>query len=191
MPSFALLLPTWLDLAGWAGVALASLAMCGIGRLVTGAARPESALLAGWGVCVLVLTGWGIATPVSMRIPALVLLFIGLGALLWPRARLARPIGASRAHHRAGAAAARDHGQRAAGLPDTWLNLVPNAAYLTITTSSPPIRGRRRIPHRRRALQHAARELLSGRLLPNFPASAMIDFNLVLQLAAGRCSRAS
>ena len=58
MPALVLLLPSWLDLAGWAGVALASLAMCGIGRLVTwGRAAPESALLAGWGVVVLVLTG--------------------------------------------------------------------------------------------------------------------------------------
>src|SRR6185437_9387884 len=89
MPAVALFLPSWLDLAGWAGVAFASLALCGIGRLVTrGRAAAESALLAGWGVCVLVLTGWGIATPVSMYVPALALLVIGLGALLWPRTGL-------------------------------------------------------------------------------------------------------
>ena len=188
MPALALLLPSWLDLAGWAGVALASLAMCGIGRLVSmGRAHPESALLAGWGVCVLVLTGWGVATPASMGVPALVLLGIGLAALLWPRARLsvsnwcvlarvlvlALPLLVIMASARP-------------SLPDTWLNLLPNAAYLYDhgffpADARPPaysfIAG---APYDMQLASYMA-----GLLLPNFPASALIDFNIVLQLAAG------
>jgi hypothetical protein len=188
MPSFALLLPTWLDLAGWAGVALASLAMCGIGRLVTGGrALPESALLAGWGVCVLLLTGWGIATPVSMRIPALALLFIGLGALLWPRVRLALPDWCvfARIIVLALPLLAIMVSARPA-LPDTWLNLLPNAVYLYDHNFFPA--DARPAAHSFIAGAPYNMQLasyLSGLLLPNFPASAMIDFNIVLQLAAG------
>jgi hypothetical protein len=188
MPTLALLLPSWLDLAGWAGVALASLALCGIGRLLTtGRAAPESALLAGWGVCVLVLTGWGIATPVSMDVPALALLLIGLGAHLWPRTRL------SAAHWCVLArvvvlalpllvivASARP------SLPDTWLNLLPNAVYLYDHGFFPA--DARPAAHSFIAGAPYNMQLASymaGLLLPNFPASAMIDFNLVLQLAAG------
>jgi hypothetical protein len=188
MPALALLLPSWLDLAGWAGVALASLAMCGIGRLVTqGRAPPESALLAGWGVCVLVLTGWGIATPASMRAPALLLLAIGLAALLWPRARLGAANWCVLARALVLAlplllimASARP------SLPDTWLNLLPNAVYLYDhgffpADARPPaysfIAG---APY---DMQLAS--FMAGLLLPNFPASAMIDFNIVLQLGAG------
>lgn len=188
MPAFALLLPSWLDLAGWAGVALASLAMCGIGRLVSGGrALPESALLAGWGVCVLVLTGWGIATPASMHIPALVLLIIGLVALLWPRVWLGAPAWCMLARVALLAlpllaimVSARP------SLPDTWLNLLPNAVYLY---------DRNFFPADARPAAHSfiagapynmqLASYMAGLLLPDFPASAMIDFNVVLQLAAG------
>ena len=122
--------------------------MCGIGRLTTrGHAAPESALLAGRGVCVLLLTGWGIATPLSMYVPALALLVTGLGALLWPQARLrardwcvlarivvlALPLLAIMASARP-------------SLPDTWLNLLPNAVYLYDHGFFPAMRGRRRTP---------------------------------------------
>ena len=187
MPSLALLLPSGLDLAAWAGVALASLAMCGIGRLVTrGRAAPESALVAGWGVCVLALTGWGIATPVSMCVPALALLIIGLGALLWRRALLGASNWCALGRIVVVAlplliimASARP------SLPDTWLNLVPNAAYLYDHGFFPAdvrpaahsfIAG---APYNMQLASYMA-----GVLLPNFPASAMIDFNIVLQLAA-------
>jgi hypothetical protein len=188
MPALALLVPSWLDLAGWAGVALASLAMCGIGRLVTrGRAAPESALLAGWGVCVLVLTGWGIVTAASMDVPALALLLIGLGALLLPRLRLgaldwrtlarvvvlALPLLVIMASARP-------------SMPDTWLNLLPNAVYLYDHGFFPA--DARPAAHSFIAGAPYNMQLASymaGLLLPNFPASAMIDFNIVLQLAAG------
>ena len=188
MPALALLLPSWLDLAGWAGVVLASLAMCGIGRLATmGRAHPESALLAGWGVCVLVLTGWGIATPASMHVPALALLVVGLAALLWPRARLSAATWCMLARILVLAlpllvimASARP------SLPDTWLNLLPNAVYLYDHGFFPA--DARPAAHSFIAGAPYDMQLASymaGLLLPNFPASAMIDFNIVLQLAAG------
>ncbi|HEV8015442.1 MAG TPA: hypothetical protein VGP48_07895, partial [Stellaceae bacterium] len=188
MPPLALLLPSWLDLAGWAGVALASLAMIGVGRWATaGRALPESALLAGWGACVLVLTAWGLATTASLRIPAMTLLALGLVAHFWPRLRLGRE--EWRAIGRvvvlalpllAVMASARP------SLPDTWLNLLPNAAYLYDhgffpADARPPshsfIAG---APYN---MQLAS--LLAGLVTPGFPPSAMIAFNLVLQLAAG------
>jgi hypothetical protein len=188
MPSFALLLPSWLDLAGWAGVVLASLAMCGIGRLVTGGrALPESALLAGWGVCVLLLTGWGIATPASLRIPALALLAVGLVALLLPRVRLGLAAWCTLARVALLAlplllimVSARP------ALPDTWLNLLPNAVYLYDHNFFPA--DARPAAHSFIAGAPYNMQLASymaGLLLPDFPGSAMIDFNIVLQLAAG------
>jgi hypothetical protein len=188
MPSLTLLMPSWLDVAGWAGVVLASLALCGVGRLVTGGrAQPESALLAGWGVCVLLLTGWGIATPLSMRIPALALLAIGLVALLLPRMRLGAPAWCTFARIVVLAlpllaimVSARP------ALPDTWLNLLPNAVYLYDHNFFPAdarpdahsfIAG---APYNMQLVSYMA-----GLLLPDFPASAMIDFNIVLLLAAG------
>ncbi|HVA11818.1 MAG TPA: hypothetical protein VNF99_01080 [Stellaceae bacterium] len=188
MPALALLVPSWLDLAGWAGVILASLAMIGVGRLATGGrATPEAALIAGWGGCVLVLTAWGIATAASLRVPGLALMALGLVAQLWPRLRLGgrdwRALGRVAALALpllAIMASARP------SLPDTWLNLLPNAAYLYDhgffpADARPPaysfIAG---APYN---MQLAS--LMAGLVLPNFPASAMIDFNLVLQLAAG------
>jgi hypothetical protein len=188
MPALALLLPSWLDLAGWAGVIVASLAMTGLGRLVTaGRAAPESSLLAGWGIAALVLTFWGIVTPTSLRVPAIALLLLGCGAALWPPLRLEREDW--RALGRVAVlalpllvimASARP------SLPDTWLNLLPNAAYLYDhgffpADGRPPahsfIAG---APYNMQIVSY-----LAGLLLPSFPASAMIDFNLVLQLAAG------
>lgn len=188
MPPLALLLPSGLDLAGWAGVIFASLAMIGLGRLATaGRATPESALLAGWGACVLVLTVWGLVTAASLRIPGVVLAALGFLALAWPRLRLSRdewraigrivtlavPVLAIMASARP-------------SLPDTWLNLLPNAAYLYDhgffpADARPPahsfIAG---APYN---MQLAS--FLAGLVTPGFPASAMIDFNVVLLLAAG------
>ncbi|HWE76512.1 MAG TPA: hypothetical protein VG328_25335 [Stellaceae bacterium] len=167
---------------------MASIAMCGIGRLITGGrALPESALLAGWGVCVLVLTGSGVATPESMRPPALALLVIGLIALVLPRLRLGLSQWCTLARVALLAlplllimVSARP------ALPDTWLNLLPNAAYLYDhnffpSDARPPahsfIAG---APYNMQLVSYMA-----GMLLPDFPASAMIDFNIVLLLAAG------
>lgn len=188
MPPLALLVPSWLDLAGWAGVIFASFAMTGIGRLAAGKrAHPESALIAGWGACVLVLTGWGLATEASFGIPAVALAALGVFAQLSPRWRLGRAEWRTIGRIAALAlplllvmASARP------SLPDTWLNLLPNAAYIYAhgffpADARPPahsfIAG---APYN---MQLAA--YLAGLVTPGFPPSAMIDFNIVLQLAAG------
>lgn len=180
MPPLALLVPSSLDLAGWAGVIFATLAMTGLGRILTlGRAPPESALIAGWGACVLALTLLGVVLPIDLRIPAIVLAVIGLIGLIGVDARaplrvvlLALPLLALLASARP-------------SLPDTWLNLLPNAAYLHDhgffpADARPPAHSLLAgAPYNMQLASY-----LAGLFLPNFPASAMIDFNLVLQLAA-------
>ncbi len=187
MIPFALLIPSGADLAGWAGVLFASLAFIGFGRLLTAGRVPvEAALIAGWGGAVLVLTFWGIVTLVNLRIPGALLSAFGLGALLLPRTRLsgedwralgrvvllALPLLAVMASARP-------------SLADTWLNLLPNAAYIYDhgffpADARPPaysfIAG---APYN---MQLAG--FVAGLVTTDFPASAMIGFNLVLLLAA-------
>lgn len=187
MAPIGLYLPSWFDLAGWAGVVFASVALMGLGRLLTaGRATPEAALIGGWGGAVVILTLWGIATPATLRLPALVLAALGILSHVLPGLRL------SKTEWRAVTrilllaspllvvmASARP------SLPDTWLNLLPNAAYIydhgffpadTRPAAHSFIAG---APYN---LQLAA--FIAGLVTPGFPVSAMIDLNLVLQLAA-------
>ena len=108
------------------------MAFIGVGRLLSaGRAAPEAALIAGWGGACLLLTLWGIATVASLRWPAAIIVLIGLCGLAAPRFRL--EAAAWRGMLRMGVVAlpllaimvsARP------SLPDTFLNLLPNAAYL-------------------------------------------------------------
>lgn len=183
----ALLIPSWLDFAGWAGVLFATLVLIGFGRLLTaGRAAPEAALVVGWGGAALVLTLWGVASMIPLRLPAIAIAALGGCALVWPRLRLgsgewrvlwrvavlALPLAAVLASARP-------------SLPDTFLNLLPNAAYLYDhqffpADARPPahsfIAG---APYN---LQLAA--LIAALVTPGFPPNAMIGLNLVLQLAA-------
>lgn len=188
MPPLALLAPSSLDLAGWGGVIFASLVMTGIGRLATGGrATPESALIAGWGACVLVLTAWGLVTTASLRVPAIALAALGLIAQVWPGYRLGRDEwrGIARVALLALPLIALMASARPS-LADTWLNLLPNAAYLYDHGFFPA------------DLRPAAHSFIAGApynmqlasfiaslVTPGFPANAMIAFNIVLQLAAG------
>ncbi|HXY98734.1 MAG TPA: hypothetical protein VEI03_01950 [Stellaceae bacterium] len=127
-----LLIPSGGELAGWGGVLAATLLFIGIGRLATaGRAAPETALVAGWGGACLLLTLWGVATSASLLFPAAAVLLLGLAGCLLPG--LALPAPAWRGMGRilavslpllAVMASARP------SLPDTFLNLLPNAAYL-------------------------------------------------------------
>jgi hypothetical protein len=184
----ALLIPTWLDLAGWAGVLAASAALVGLGRALTaGRAAPEAALVAGWGGAALVLTLWGVATPSSLRYPGAAILAAGTIGLAAPRARLSRAAWRSLLRIAVVAlplvavmASARPSG------PDTFLNLLPNAAYLYDhaafpADARPPAHSY--LPAAPYNLQLAA--FLASLLAPDFPANALIAFNLVLWLAAG------
>ncbi len=188
MPPIELLIPSWLDLAGWMGAFFACLVLIGLGRLLSGGrATPEAALIGGWGAAVSVLTLWGVATPASLRLPVIALAALGLSSFVMPRVRLGRA--EWRAVMRvvvlalpllAVMASARP------SLPDTWLNLLPNAAYLYDhgffpADARPPaysfIAG---APYN---MQLAA--FIAGLVTPGFPPAAMIDLNLLFLLAAG------
>ncbi|MGH7034426.1 MAG: hypothetical protein ACREFL_11905, partial [Stellaceae bacterium] len=187
IPPLGLFVPTALDLAGWFGAVFACLVFIGLGRLATGGrAAPEAALVGGWGAGAFVLTLWGLATQTSLRYPALGLAALGVAALLAPRLRLTRhdwsalgrvivlalPLLAVMASTRP-------------SLPDTWLNLLPNAAYLYDHGFFPAdlrpdahsfIAG---APYN---MQLAA--FIASLVTPGFPPAAMIDLNLLFQLAA-------
>ena len=120
------------DLVGLAQIALAFLAMGLVGRLVGGRhAEFETDALAGWGLLSALLTLWGVATALSLRIPATGFLVAAALVLLWPA-------------RRPGAGAWAELGRLAVlALPilaimatiqpsqsDIFMNLMPNAAYL-------------------------------------------------------------
>ncbi len=180
-----LLIPDWPELAGWCGVFAASLVFIGLGRLLSGGrATPEAALIAGWGATCLVLTLWGLGR-LGLALPAVVLALAGVAGLLLPTSRLrrndwrdvARLIGVS-VPLLAVMASARP------SLPDTFLNLLPNAAYLFDhgvfpADSAPPSHSL--LPGAPYNLQLAA--FMAALITRHFPMSAMIDLNIVLQLA--------
>jgi hypothetical protein len=127
------ILPSHLaDLTGLAQIGFALLAMGLVGRLAGGTrTEPEVDVLAGWGLLSLLLTLWGVATTLSLRIPAIGFALAAAAVLAWP---------ARRPH----LADWREIGRLLAlGLPilaimatiqpsqsDIFLNLMPNAAYL-------------------------------------------------------------
>jgi hypothetical protein len=185
-PPIGLFVPSWLDLAGWAGALFAGIAFIGLGRLFTlGRATPEAALIAGWGAAAMVLTLWGVATPASLRWPASALAAIGILAHALPGIRLGRA--EWRAIARIGVLALPLFAVMASArpsLPDTWLNLLPNAAYIYDHGFFPA--DARPVAHSFIAgapynLQLAA--LIASLVTPGFPPGAMIALNLILQLA--------
>jgi hypothetical protein len=181
-----LLIPSWAELAGWGGVLVMTLLFMGCGRLFTaGRAAPEASLIAGWGGACLLLTLWGVATAASMAIPAVLVMATGAIGCLLPRTALARADWRGMGRMLAVSlpllllmASARP------SLPDTFLNLLPNAAYLWDhgffpADSRPPsyslLPG---APYNMQLVGYLV-SLLTGRLALN----AMIGFNIVLQLA--------
>ena len=125
-------LPNAHELSGVAGLAATLLLFLALGSAATPRRTlPEFQFTAGWGVACLVLTAWGVLTPWSLRWPAAAL---GLAAVAW----LARPgwrerLGAWAALMRMLALTAPFWLLMLSVWPsqiDTWLNLLPNAAYL-------------------------------------------------------------
>ena len=179
-----LLIPSWADLAGWAGVLVAALVFIGIGRLVPDArATPETALVAGWGGACLLLTLWGVAA--SLLVPAVVVVVLGaLGHALPGRAL---PAAAWRATGYILAVALPLLAVMASArpsLPDTFLNLLPNAAYLYDHGGFPAddrAPSYSLLPGAPYNLQLVA--YLAALIAQRFAANAMIAFNIVLQLA--------
>lgn len=184
----ALLVPSAVDLTGWGGVGFAALIFIGLGRALSGGrAPPEVALVAGWGIACLVLTAWGVALPLSLRGPAIALTVLGALALILRTTRLGgddwralgRVLVLSLPLLMAMASARPSE-------PDTFLNLLPNAAYL-YDHGAFPAAGR---PDAHSLLPAAPYNLqlagfVAGLVTPQFPANALIGFNIVLQLAAG------
>ena len=184
----ALLVPSIAELAGWAATAFAVLTFIGLGRLLSrGKTLPEFALVVGWGIACWVLTLWGVALPFTLRVPAIVLALGGVVGLIRPQSRLMaadwRAIGrvvVLALPLLAVLASARP------SQPDTFLNLLPNAAYLydhgVFPAAGRPL-AHSLLPAAPYNLQFVA--LIAGLVSSQFPVVALIAFNVALQLAVG------
>ena len=180
-------LPNLHNLAGAAGLAVTLLLFLALGGLTTARReRPEIALVAGWGLGCLVLTVWAAITPASLRIPLAALVAIALACALRPAWR--QRIGPLRD---AGRLLALSLPLWLVMLParpsqvDTWLNLLPNAAYLFTydmlpTALRPPSYSFLPVaPYNTQFAAYAASVLSGG-----FADSAMALFSIALQCAA-------
>jgi hypothetical protein len=125
-------LPSAHELAGAAGMAATLLLFLALGCAATPRRTlPEIQLLAGWGIACFAFTAWGVLTPWSLRWPAAGLGVTGVAWLLHPgwRERL-------RGWHGLGRILVLTIPLWLLMLSvwpsqiDTWLNLLPNAAYL-------------------------------------------------------------
>ncbi len=176
-------IPDLPDLIGLAGLFIVLAMFVAIGALIAGRQVPEASLVAGWGLTAIVLTVWGALTPASMRIPLAGLALVALAGLALPAVRRWDGVGR----------------MAVLTLPfwlvmlpawpsqvDTWLNLLPNAAYLFDHDMLPrqdrppswsfiPV-----APYNTQFVAYAA-SVVAGRLIPN----AMALFNLALLAAAG------
>jgi hypothetical protein len=182
------LIPTPADLLDLAAVWASGLVLLLWGRvLMLGRGLIEMQTIAGWGGLALVLTLWGVfrAEPLwwpaaAIAAVAVVVLFVGdlrprredwtallrimvLALPIWAIMLTARP-----------------------SQPDTFLNLLPNAAYLydygvLPTDARPPSHSF--LPGAPYNLQFWA--YLAGAALPQFPASAMVHVNVLLHLLVG------
>jgi uncharacterized membrane protein (UPF0136 family) len=127
-----LYLPTLHDLLGAAGLVVTLALFLALGSAVTARrGLPEIQLVTGWGLVCIVLTVWGVLTPTSMAIPVAALGAVGLACLALPGGRgriggwdgiprlllLTLPLWLVMLPARPSQV-------------DTWLNLLPNAAYL-------------------------------------------------------------
>jgi hypothetical protein len=120
-------LPALSDLKAGFGVAASSVLMASMGTLMVGSRlSPELRLLAGWGCLCLELTLWGVLTPSSMSFPLAAYTLLAMagawvsrsGGMSFGRlALLSVPLWLVMLPAKP-------------SLMDTWLNLLPNAAYL-------------------------------------------------------------
>lgn len=187
--------PSLGDLAGLLATWLVAAICVLLGGLTLGRIAPrdgltgavEVRLVAGWGVACLILTLWGVAVPVSLAVPGYALLALGPLALALDWARPARA--ESRAAFKILALALPLIVITASARPallDTFLNLLPNAAYLVdhgalpdrddvVTLSIFPA-----LPYHQQFAVYLA-SLITGSL----PAAGLVHFNVILQLAMG------
>jgi len=182
------LIPTPADLLHLAAVWAAGLVLLFWGRLLTlGRGVIEVQTLAGWGGLALALTLWGVFRKEPLWWPAAGIAAVALVASFTPGLALRReewaallrilvlalPIWAIMLTARP-------------SQPDTFLNLLPNAAYLydhglLPTDARPPSHSY--LPGAPYNLQFWA--YLAGAALPQFPASAMVHINVLLHLLVG------
>jgi hypothetical protein len=180
-----LLIPSWSELAGWGGVFIAGLLFIGCGRLLSaGRATPEAALVAGWGFACVLLTAWGAVTAASLLFPAAAVAGLGAFGFL---PTFAPDRAAWRSMLRLGVIAVPLLAIMASARPsqpDTFLNLLPNAAYLWDHAAFPAddrAPAYSLLPAAPYNMQFAS--FIASAAIWNFSMSAMIGFNIVLQLA--------
>lgn len=182
------LLPASTDLAELGAIWAAGLVLMLWGRaLCLGRLTPELQTLAGWGGLCIVLTVWAVATPARLQWPAAAIVAVAGMALVVRRLRpgrddwialgrvtlLALPLWAVMLTARP-------------SQPDTFLNLLPNAAYLydhgvLPVEGGPPSHSF--LPAAPYNLQFWA--YLAGLPLPELPAAAMAHINVLLHLLFG------
>lgn len=180
-------LPSLHNLACAAGLAATLLVFLVLGALTTSRrGLPEVALVAGWGLVCVVLTVWGVATSLSLRLPVTALGTIAIAGLVLPQWR--RRLGALNG---AGRLLLLTVPLWLVMLPlrpsevDTWLNLLPNAGYLFThnvlpTAARPPSYSFLPVaPYNTQFAAYLA-SLASG----GFADSAMALFGIALQCAA-------
>ena len=176
-------LASFADLRALFGVAIAATAMVWAGRLLVGhRAAPEICLLAGWGALCGILTLWSATTPYTLYLPIAGCFLAALAGLrhqgqvegsIWRVALLSLPVWAVMASARPSQV-------------DTWLNLLPNQAFLVDHALLPRDGGPPHhsflpgAPYNTQFAAFAA-SLVSGGLASN----AMALFNILLICAAG------
>ena len=187
MDSVVQFLPRPGDLAGLAAVFVAAAVLLLAGRVLTGGRGGlEVNLMVGWGGSALVLTLWGVASPLSLRWPAAAVLALAVLALAFGRFRPRR--GDLAAVGRVLALAAPLVFVLAGKQPsqvDTFTHWLANAVYLMDHDMFP---GAGRAPALAAGLEAFPYNLqfpayLASLLTPGVPGSALTHFNLVAQLA--------
>jgi len=186
----AALIPTVADFAQLDAVWASALLLLSCGRLLTrGSELPELALLAGWGLLALAFTAWGVLAP-----PALPLWYPAVGVAVLGAVSLVIPEVAPRredwvAIGRAVVLSLPLWAVLASELPsqpDTFLNLLPNAAYIYdhgfLPAAARP-ESHSFLPGAPYNLQFWA--YFAGAGLTAFPAAAMAHINLLLLVAFG------
>jgi hypothetical protein len=167
----------------WAGLVLVLAGSALIGRQ----RAPELQLIAGWGALSILLTLWGVLTWFSLRIPAALFAALSLTVLAVPGLRPGREawIAVGRALLLSLPLWTVVASMRPSQ-PDTWLNLLPNAAYvwdhgfLPADGRPPSYSFLALAPYN---TQFAV--FLAGLVTPEFPASGLSLFNVMLHLVAG------